>query len=146
MQSLLFTLTGTPNQTRPQTHFVNRSVSLCSTVSPWKQKPHLLTPVSQVSRPVPEPSSHHVTPENLSDLKDNSLQMLNVFPLKIPSSLLMQIQNSTAIQFSRMLHSLYGIKISHKNTLEKIFFSPLWRLLRYYGILNHYIQTATNLC
>ena len=123
MQSLLFTLTGTPNQTRPQTHFVNKSVSS-----------------------VPEPSSHQVTPENLSGPKDNLLQMLNVFPLKIPSSLLMQIQNSTAIQFSRMLHSLYRIKISHKNTLEKIFFSPLWRLLRYYGILNHYIQTATNLC
>lgn len=76
MQSLLLLLQG--HQTKPGPKPILLTVSSVP-VSPSKLKPHLLTPVSQVSRPVPEPSSHHVTPENLSDLKDNSLQMLNVF-------------------------------------------------------------------
>lgn len=42
----------------------------------------------------------------------------------------------------RMLYSLYGIKISQKNTLEKIFILVDAKRLLSYIILSHYIQTA----
>lgn len=41
-----------------------------------------------------------------------------------------------------MLYSLYGIKISQKNTLEKIFILVDAKRLLSYIILSHYIQTA----
>lgn len=82
-----------PNQTKQAHSPFCLQIGLCSTVSPWRQKHNLLTPMSQVSRLVSEPKGCRVTSENPSDPEDNSPQMLPVF-LWIPPIPIMQTQNS----------------------------------------------------
>lgn len=127
-----------PKQTK-QAHnpFYLQISFLCSIVSQSLKAEIRFNPMSQVSRPVSEPKSCHVTSENPSDPKGNASQMLR-FPLWTSPIPIMQKQY---FKLSRMLHSSHGIKISQKNTLEKIFSLWIPRLLRY-GILTQYIQTA----
>jgi len=109
-----------PNQTKPKAHFVYNQPLLLQRVGPQEQKLNLLTPTFQVSRPVLEPKSCRVTSENPSDPKDNAPKTLPSFSLRTPTPLNANLEH-TSVKFSRMLHSLHGIKISQKNTLENIF-------------------------
>ena len=77
-----FPLIGTLNRSKqgPKPILLTNWPPLLHRVSPWKQKAHLLTPVSQGSWPASEPNSCHVTSENQMIWKDkSSSQMLQVF-------------------------------------------------------------------
>lgn len=107
-----------PNQT--QSPFCLQSAS-SAPQSGSSRAETLLTPTLQVSRPVLDPKSCRVTSANPSDPKDNTPQTFPSFSSENTNSTNANLEH-TSVKFSRMLHSsLHGIKISQKNTLEKIF-------------------------
>ena len=128
-----------PKQTRPQTHSTYKLAASAPQSQSLKAESTFTDPCIPRKLACIRTKQLSCYIRKSNDLKRQIfITNASSFPLRTPPIPLMQTQNSTAFKFSRMLQSLYGIKIR--------FFSPLWGLLRYYGILNHYIQTATNIC